>query len=200
MTRHAKWCLILLGALMITGWTGCRSVTPRVNYYVMTAVAQPETHGHGGDIMHAPSVGLRTVEIPGYANRLQMVRQNGSNRLVIDDVHRWADYPDRMVQRVIGENMRVLMAERDVYNAPWPTGLKPERVVDISILEMIATDDQTMRLTAVWTIDSGRDPKAVRSQRTTRAIDLKGSDFADLAEAHDRVLALLSQAVADSLR
>jgi uncharacterized lipoprotein YmbA len=165
----------------------------------MNAVAQPTERGAMAKHRPIASVGLRTVEIPGYANRLQMVRRSGSNRLKISDVHRWADHPDRMVQRVIGENLQVLMGDASVYSAPWPAGLKPERVVDISILEMIATDDRKMTLTAVWTIGDGREPEAVDSRRSTQTLDVTGSDFAQLAAAHDRALALLSQAVADSL-
>ena len=198
MNRH-RWCLLIIGALVACGCSGCRSVTPPVNYYVITAVATAppviamETDGR------LMSVGLRTVELPGYAKRLHLVKRSGSNRLAIADYHRWADHPDRMVQRVIGENLQILMPAASVYSAPWPAGLKPDRVVDISLLELIGTNDTSMLLNAVWTVSDGRNPSLVRSHRTTLSHPMTGSAFADLASAHDQVLALLSQEVAASL-
>jgi uncharacterized lipoprotein YmbA len=198
MNRH-RWGGVIIVILMLVVWGGCRSVTPSVNYYVMTAVAQPAATDARSLEGGGASVGLRTVEVPGYANRLQLVRRSGANRLTIADTHRWADYPDRMVQRVIGENLQMLMATTRVYSAPWPAGLKPDRVVDISILDMIATDEPVMILTAAWTIGDGRDPSAVHSHRTTETVTPAGSGFSDLAAAHDRALARLCRAVVDSL-
>ena len=196
MNRLSLWTLAFSFALIIV-FSGCRSITPSVSYYFLNPVkAGPASPADAGG-KRTMTVGISPIELPGYLNRPQMVRRTGPNQLEVSSRHRWADYPDRLVQRAIGDNLQILMADARVYNSPWPAGLKPDVTVDVTFLELIGTTDKKMLLNAVWTITGSGDPSP--SHRTSLSEAITGADFDDLAAAHSRVIEVLCREVADTL-
>lgn len=196
MNRLSMWTVAFSCALII-GFSGCRSFTPSVTYYLLNPVIAGQgspTESEGDRTM---TVGIRPIGLPGYVNRVQMVRRIGQNQLEVSSFHRWADYPDRMIQRVLGENLQILMADARVYSAPWPAGLEPDVTVDFTFLELIGSTEKSMLLSALWTITGKGDPWP--SHRTTLSETMTGTGFDDLATAHSRALEALCREVADAL-
>ena len=196
MNRLSLWTLAFSCSLIIV-FPGCRSLTPSVSYYILNPLADTSMPPVGADGNRFKTVGVNPIELPGYLNRVQMVKRTGPNRLEVSSHHRWADFPDRMIQRVIGDNLQMLMADARVYSAPWPAGLKPDLTVDVTILELIGTTDKKMLLSAVWTITGNGDPSPFHL--TTLSETTTGAGFDDLAAAHSRVLDALCRQIADTL-
>ncbi|MBR9984362.1 MAG: membrane integrity-associated transporter subunit PqiC [Desulfosarcina sp.] len=198
MNRLSLWTLAFICSLMtIFIISGCRSITPSVSYYILNPVIAGPMPPADADDQRPIIVGISPVELPGYLNRVQMVKRTGPNQLEVSSRHRWADYPDRMLQQVLGENLSKLTIDTRVYTAPWPAGLKPDVTVDVTFLELIGTSDKKMLLSAVWTITGSGDPSP--AHRTALSETITGSGFDDLAAAHSRVLEALCREVADSL-
>jgi uncharacterized lipoprotein YmbA len=197
MNRLSLWIAAFSCALIVV-CSGCRSITPSMTYYLLNPVTVGPTSPADADGKRAMTVGIRPIELPGYINRVQMVKRTGQNQLEIASYHRWADYPDRMIQRVLGENLQLLMADARVYSAPWPAGLKPDVTVDFTFLELIGTTDKKMMLSALWTVTGKGDPSPFH--RTTLSETMAGTGFDDLAAAHSRALEILSRDVAETLR
>lgn len=196
MNRLSLWTLAFSFALILV-FSGCRSITPSVSYYILNSPADPSPLPVDADDNLTKTVGINPIELPGYLNRAQMVKRIGPNQLEVASRHRWADYPDRMIQRVLGDNLQILMADTRVYSAPWPAGLKPDVTVDVTFLELIGTTDKKMLLNAVWTITGNGDPSPIHW--TTLSETIAGAGFDDLAAAYSRVLEALCREVADTL-
>lgn len=196
MNRLSLWSLAFSCALIIL-FAGCRSITPSVSYYILNSVTEGPMSPAEADGNLTKAIGIKPIRLPGYLNRAQMVKRTGPNQLEISSRHRWADYPDRMIQRVFGDNLQMLMADARVYSAPWPAGLKPDITVDVTFLDLIGKTDQKMLLNAVWTITVDGAP--LPSHRTTLSETITGTGFDDLAAAHSRVLESLCREVADTL-
>jgi uncharacterized lipoprotein YmbA len=198
MNRLSLWtvacCCVMIGVL-----SGCRSLTPPVTYYTLSSipVAAIESDGDGKVTV---TIGIQPPELPGTINRTQMVKRAGAHQLVISSLHRWADFPDGLVQQVLGENLQVLIPEARVVNSPWPTGLKPDITVAFQFFELIGTTDNKMLLNAQWTIADSGQPPVVQVHRKEYVEPMPGSDFEGLAAAHSRVLEVLCRQVAQSLR
>ncbi len=196
MNRLSLWSLAFSCSLIIV-FSGCRSLTPSVSYYILNPLTDTSMSPVDADGSRSKTIGVNPIELPGYLNRVQMVKRTGPNQLEVSSQHRWADFPDRMIQRVLGDNLQSLMADARVYSAPWPAGLKPDITVDVTFLELIGTTDKKMLLSAVWTITGSGDPSP--SHRTTRSETITGAGFDDLAAAHSRVLDALCRQIADTL-
>jgi uncharacterized lipoprotein YmbA len=155
-----------------------------------------EAVADGGPAM---SIGILAVQLPGYLNRTQMMTRSGLHRMEIASLHRWVDYPDRMVQQVLGDNLQVLMPRAHVVNVPWPAGLKPDLTVSVHFLELIGTTDGQVLLGAIWRIAGPGRQAMAPSHRTRLAVPMSGRGFDALAAAHSRVLSDLCREIADTL-
>jgi uncharacterized protein len=197
MNRLPLWALTV-SCMLILVFSGCRSITPPVSYYILNPTTAGLTLPADADGNPTQTVGINPIELPGYLNRVQMVIRTGPNQLDVSSSHRWADYPDRMVQQVLGENLNILMAGTQVYTSPWPAGFKPDVTVDVTFLDLIGTTDKKMLLSAVWTINGGDSPSS--SHRTTFSETVSSMDFDDLAAAHSQALETLSRDISETLR
>jgi hypothetical protein len=201
MIRLVQWTLIF-PLVLAAGLHGCRSATPPVQYYVLSPVermeGQPTIAGRV-DL----TIGIMPVELPGIVNRQQMVLGTGSNRIQVAELHRWADYPDRLVQQMLGDNLQLLLPRARVVNAPWPVGVKPDVTVAVQILELIGVENEHVRVSAQWTVTDNNDPSGQYSGRTDLIEKIDGSGYDALAAAHSRGIGDLCREVAavlDNLR
>jgi uncharacterized protein len=197
MTRLLLWPVIF-GLTLITAFPGCRSVTTPVSYYSLSSIS-----GMPGEAVaesnRAVSIGIGPLQLPGYLNRTQMMTRVGLHQLEISSLHRWVDYPDRLIQQILGDNLQVLLPHARVVNPPWPAGLKPDIIVSVQFLELIGTADRQVLLRAIWRVTDAAQLPAEQSHRITLAEPMSDTGFDELAAAHSRVLATLCRAVADNL-
>ncbi|MGA6927396.1 MAG: PqiC family protein [Desulfosarcina sp.] len=195
MTRLPLWGVILSGALIAAFW-GCRSMAPAVTWYTLrplSGIGADADAGAGSSL----TIGIRPVTLPGYLRRTQMVTRDGPYRLAVSSLHRWANYPDRLVQQLIGENLQALMPRIRIVNPPWPVGLQPDLSLAFDFLELIGTDEKKMLLSVEWRV--GETQSADGVQRTTLVEPIAGSGYDELAAAHSRVLEALCREVAQTL-
>lgn len=187
---------ILIPVMLLSVVFGCRSVTPSVNHYVLNSMAVGERPSGTVDEPRSRIVAVGPIQLPGYVNRLQMVMRNGSNELEISEFHRWADYPDRLVQQVLEDNLQVLLPRARVVGYPLPAGLKPDFTVTVRFGELIGTADKKTRLRATWTVRSEGQPATERSGQTRISEPISATGFKTLAAAHSRALEKLCREIA----
>lgn len=190
---------ILMLSLLMSGIFGCRSVTPMVSHYVLNSLAVGERLSGSLDEPHSRIVAIGPIQLPNVVNRIQMVMLNGSNELEISEFHRWADYPDRLVQQVLEDNLQALLPRFRVVSHPLPAALEPDVTVSVRFGELIGTADAKMRLRAFWTVRNEGEPATERSRRTNISDPISGTGFKALAAAHSRVLEMLCREMATAL-
>jgi uncharacterized lipoprotein YmbA len=197
MIRMSKWA-IAFGVVIMMAFSGCRSAAPPVTYYTLDPIAEfaPETMV-GND--RGTIIGIRPVDLPGTINRLQMVTRSGAHKIAVSSQHRWADYPNQLVQQTIGENLQALMPATRVVSAPWPIGLKPDITVTVKFYELIGTADSQVLLSVLWIITTA-DPTLTYSHRLRLMEPITGKGYDELVAAHSRVLAALCREMANSLK
>jgi uncharacterized lipoprotein YmbA len=173
-------------------------MTPSVTYYTLRSipVLASQTAATEPSVV---TIGIQPIELPGYLNRTHMTTRSSVHKLTISSVHRWADYPDRLVQQVIGENLIVLMPQARVVNPPWPVGLNPDISLTVQFTELIRTPENDVLLGAGWIISGKTGPAGMQSHRVVLTEPADGSGYDDLAAAHSRVLERLCRSVATTL-
>ena len=197
MIPRSSWLLVYSLALTLA-LPGCRSITPGVTHYTLSPIRAQTVEGvAASDPMVA--IGLLAVELPRYVNRLQMVIRTGPHQLEIASWHRWADYPDRLVQAILVENLQMLLPHTRIAPMPWPIGPNPDLSLSFQFVEWVATADGEVRLSAVWTLFGADRHSIVRSDRVTLIEPLAGTGFEELAAAHSRALETLCRQVAQGL-
>jgi len=197
MTRFMLWT-IAAGWMLLALISGCRSITPAVTYYTINPIVGGASI-MDSDLVNATRVGIGPIELPGIVSRVQMVRQVDANRMEISAFNRWADYPDRLVQGVLEQNLILLLPGAQVMSSPWPVGFKPDVILSIQFIQFIGTTDKRVRLDVDWTVSFNDQRSSTETYRRTFIEPMSGAGFDDLAAAHSRVLATFCREVAPTL-
>ena len=103
--KGIRQMLVPIAALILV-MTGC--ATPPSNFYVLTPVtsaAEQRTGLSGGRL----TVGVGPVTFPQFLDRPNIVSRDGTNRLSLDEFHRWGGSLQDDFLRVWGENLATLL-------------------------------------------------------------------------------------------
>jgi len=98
-------------------------------------------------------MGVGPVQVPGYADRPQIVSAAQNGQLIVDDLNHWAEPLQDNLERVMVSNLGSMLGSEKVY--PFPTSFHPDRnslQVAIEIREMIKQKDGKVRLLVSWNV------------------------------------------------
>jgi hypothetical protein len=125
------------------------------------------------------TVGLGTIELPGYLDRQQIVTRTSNNRLSYSENDRWAAPLSESFSRVLAQNIYHLINPTRVIQFPWQSNDAPDYQVEIEVLQFEASSNQEALLTAHWSvIDRNKKLLVIqRSQLNRRAGSLSTEDF-----------------------
>ena len=103
-------------ALALTlGLTGC-ATSPPSSFYTLTAI--PGSAAEAAPKGSALSLGVGPVTFPAFLDRPQIVSRDGTNRLALDEFHRWAGSIQDDFLRVWSENLATLLGTSRVLIFP----------------------------------------------------------------------------------
>lgn len=197
---------LILAALPLLA-AGCASsllpppVATRTEYFVLTGPVEPE--GAAPPEAHV-RIGLRDVRVPEYLDGRDIVVRSGGNELLLNDYERWAEALRAGIERVLGEQLLLEPAVRDVVNAPFPMDAAPDYIVSVRVLRCegdTGPHGGTARFSAAYQIFTpGLNPASV-TRRTFEAPDApwNGRDFAQLARLLSDDVAALGRDIAAAL-
>ena len=183
-------CLALLPA-------GCmlkHSASARL--YVLQAVAREPAAATG----EAPRgvLGVQRVSVPAWMDRPEITARTGRGEIVPDSLARWGEPIARGIQRVVAENLAVLLPDRHVVAAPFAASRTVDHRLDLAITEGGRQADDRVLLEARWAI-VGPDGAVLvqrRSSHRTGAV----STAEGVVSATSEALGLLSGEIAAAVR
>ena len=187
MRRTAAFAIACALATFVAG---CAS--PPANFYTLSATAT------SGSPPSKLTVAVGPVSVPATIDRPQIVVSTGANQLSIDDFNRWASPVQDNLQRVVAENLVVIL------NTPRVT-LYPTLATDfdfrvqIEVRNFESAPGKYASLDAVWTVRRMNDGRS-ETGRTSVRETITESGYDALAAAHSRAVARMSQDIADAVR
>jgi len=178
--------------LLLAAAAGCSSAPSR--FYTLDPLAADG----GGPALHR-AVLVGPVAIPASVDRPELVVQVAPNRVEIDEFNRWAGPLNDAVARVVASNLATLLASPDVASGPLASFVPDYRVtIDVQRFESRAGD--AVYLDAIWIVKPTAATGRARTGRTTTSEPVAGEDYAAIAGAHSRTLALMSADIARAIR
>jgi uncharacterized lipoprotein YmbA len=180
----------LLACLMSSCLAACGRST-MTSYYVLKS-APPAEQSAGGEL----SVWIGPVRLPGFLDRVSIVTEEGPHRLALSESHLWAEPLGESVARVLGKNLTARLGSEEVRVYPAAAEAEDHRL-EVEILELLGGLGGDAVIEARWTVSSpdGRSRTTERASFTLPA----GADHGSLAAAFSRLLAAVSDRVAESL-
>jgi uncharacterized lipoprotein YmbA len=154
------------------------------------------------------AVKVGPVSISDVLDQLQIVSRSGENSLIVDEFNRWGGDFQSDIQRVIGENISILLPTDQVILSQ-EIGLLP---IDYQVLVNIREFDGTLggmvNLNADWTVagkgkgkgkDKGKD-KSIVTRKSVLEEQADGAGYDAYVAAQSRLLKKLSQDITAEIR
>jgi uncharacterized lipoprotein YmbA len=149
--RSAPLLSMLLSGLMLLG---C-ATTPPSSFYVLTPI--PEATQRFGEIQGGGlAIGIGPVVFPQFLDRPQLVTRDGSNRLKVDEFHRWGGTVQDDFLRVWGENVAHLLGTSRVLVFPSESRMPLDFRITAEVIAFEGRADDSAVLKVRWAVMDDR--------------------------------------------
>jgi hypothetical protein len=184
-------------ALLVAAWpaAGCLKRSPVARTYVLDPLPAAAAEAHSPVAV----VGVERVSVPDWLDRPQLTGRSASGEVVADELSRWGEPLPRGVQRVVAENLVVLLPDRRVVTAPFSPRDRVDHFVAITVLEAARQGDGSVLLESRWTV-LARDGSVLARRRSSHRASPTAPGAAGAVAGHNEALASLSRELADVLR
>ncbi len=189
------WKVIRIAIISIFFFSGCKATTPPVAFYTLSALQNAEGSSHS-DL----AVVVGPVSIPQILNRPHIVTQTGANKVAISEYHRWAGNLQENIERVVAENLGVLLATDRVTIYSKQDVFDPTYRIVLNVNRFTGNLDQEVQLTVDWTVKEAKGNKVLIFNKSALRERIVSADFQGLVAAQSRALSVLSQEIAESVK
>ncbi|EIC21583.1 PqiC family protein [Thiorhodovibrio frisius] len=183
-------CILVIGTAAAV-LAGCASPTAR--FYTLSATTSTVAPASSLSLSVGP------VSVPAAVDRPQMVVTLGPNQVSLQEFDRWASPLKDEISRTVAENLVALLRTPHVTQFPGSSSAEADYRVSIEVQRFDSTPGEAATLDAVWTLRRIKDGQSKTGRTSTREpVNQPGYD--ELAAAHSRALARLSQDIADAVQ
>lgn len=188
----------ILSALLISSLllVGC-GTSPKTQIYILSSIERDTT-----PIMDAQNVVIKVgpVSIPDTLDKAPIISRIDSNSLLADDYNRWSgDYRDD-IQRIIGENLSILLPKSHIALGQETMLLPEDFQVIINIREFYGQLGGSVTLNVDWTVARKGKNKSITVKKSVLQENTIGVDYKDYVAAQSRLLAKLSQEISNTIK
>jgi len=188
-----RWSFLVLVPFM----GGClpSAQTDPAKFYLLRPISEAQRQLSARDL----SVGVGPVDLPQYLDRPQIVTQNASNELNINEFNRWAEPLQDNFTRVLANDIGLLLGTDQVFVFPWGGSVSIDYQVKVEVTAFIGQLGGESSLVARWSVigDDGR--KVLLSRRSQLRARASGT-YEGLVTAMNETLTKLSREIAGAIR
>ena len=195
----SKPCLrllpVLVAGFLLVG-LACLRTSPPVVFHSLQAVSPKKGEPGLGRVL---AVEVLPVRLPGVLQRPQIVTSLGPHRLTLSSGHQWGNALEKDMQRVLVENLSVLLGSDRVVSAPYGPRVNAAYRVEVDVLRCDGRPGGTFSFQATWMIIGVKGDAALVLRKTKLEEPVPGLDPEALVTAHNQALAALSREIAEGL-
>jgi uncharacterized lipoprotein YmbA len=161
-------------------------------FYRLTSVDLSEK-SYSAELGSDFSIGVGPITIPGYANRPQIVSAGAGGRLIVEDLHHWAEPIQDNIERLLVADIASMLSPRQVFH--YPTNFTPSAEslqVEVVIGEMLRLADGKVQLSASWNIKKLVDNRLIRRDAVKYISNSGAVNFEQYSEILSGLLGQLS--------
>ena len=192
MTRAVHPLTLAVLAVLLAG---CLGQTPASVYYTLSSMASVEDRpalSPAEDL----AVGIGPVKFPDELDRAAIVTRSGSNRLEVNEFHRWGGSLEKNVTRVIEENLTFLLQTHQVMARPWERYFQPDVRIALDFRRFDGRLGEHATLNATWVLIDPEGDAPLHVGRTIIQEATDGDGYDALVAAQSRALARLCEEMA----
>lgn len=187
---------LLVVALFL--FSGCASSKPS-RFYALSSMETTQDVRKKVVAEQQVVIGLDLVAIPGYLDRPQIVTIDNRNELHISEFDRWAGPLRENVERVLLENLSILLSGEPVSVISERRGIPLHYRLVVNVTRLDAVREGNVELRAQWTL-VGDDRQQILVRESSVREHIEGKDCSARVSAMSRSLGKLSQDIAEEIK
>jgi len=200
-----KWirinsCRVMSGVCLVLILGGCISVqnSPTPRFYMLSALNESQISKRM-DIASDVLIGVGPVKIPEYQDRPQIVTQSKDETLKFAQFDRWGESLDLGVERLIAEDLTVMLPGAKFTLYPWNLTIAVKYQVVVEIVQLDSELDKDLFLVAQWLVIDAQNTKTMIIKRSEFRQPIKPQNYSGLAKTLSTACATLSSEIAEAL-
>jgi uncharacterized lipoprotein YmbA len=197
MSDHRDISLVCL----VTAWAltlgGCATAPP-VEFYTLSAAIPappPAALRASGEV----AIRVGPVVLPEFLERPHIVVRTTSNRIDVDEFHRWGGSLQEDFSRILAQNLSALMATNRVHVYASREQLEPTYRLAIDVQQFDGRLGEGVTLNAVWTFVDDHTTDVLLVRRFAFLAPAATPDYEGLVAAHSAALAALCRDIATEI-
>ncbi len=191
--------LVVVALALAVTTVGCAGRSAPATFYTLSALP-PTERTPGVSSQHLDlALGVGPASFPEFLDRPQIVTRLSSNRLQVDEFHRWGGPLKEDFLRVLGENLATLLGTSGVvvYPADPPFDLTHSLLLSVQAYE--GKLGESVSLVVGWALVESKRRRALLVRRSRITEPVASSDYEALVAAQSRALAALSREIAEAI-
>jgi len=189
---------LTIGCIALTQ-ASCGS-SPNAKFYTLNAIDRNTSDASDNSSAQSVSVKVGPVSFPDTLDQSQIVSRTGKNELILDEYHRWVgDFKDDF-QRILGENISILLPTDHVALNHDIILFPVDFQVIVNVREFDGVLGGTVILNSDWTVARQGTDKKVFAKKSVLRETAKGVHYQDYVAAQSRLLERLGQEIVDEIR
>ncbi|MGJ0492532.1 PqiC family protein [Methylobacter sp.] len=189
--------LPLLSVLLLSLAACVGGATSPSQFYMLEPITGIE-HKRPVGAAKKPVIILKSVHIPYYVDRPQIVTATDKNAYHLSELNRWAEALDHNISRVLAQNLTLLVPAEVLFSKNSNTAERTSFRLSINILEFHADPQGQAGLTAQWQIT--RDDGMALNRQVSYREPASITDYSVMVKALNECLNRLSRDLADELQ
>ncbi|MFA5114813.1 MAG: PqiC family protein [Candidatus Omnitrophota bacterium] len=179
---------------------GCISIpkSPNPRFYTLSATAKGDVTGKA-DIPPDVIIGIGPVKIPEYLNRPQIVTQDKKKMLNFAEFDRWGEQLDFGINRLIYENLAVLLPGATTEMFPWNLLIPVKYQVVVNVIRLDSELDKDLSFVAQCSVLDLESKQMVFTKRVQIRQPIVPQSYPGLVQALNVVVTSLSKDIAEEL-
>jgi len=196
MVNYLKYLLALITLVLLTGCAG--GVTKPSSFYSLSATEAIQSE----NIVRSGGIGLRLgpFTFPEYLSRPNIITRTTDNKIVVDEIQRWAGSLEDDFHRIVGANMGALLESGNISVYP----ANSRMTTRYNVIGEINTFDgylgKKIILNIRWFVLGPEGRKTYSSKQSVIVEPVMGEDYAALVLAQSKAVGKLSREIADELK
>ncbi len=145
------------------------------------------------------SISVADINLPAYANALEIAALTGPGALKLDKTALWADLPQRAMTRNLAAALEARLRAR-VGTEPWPGFDSPGLRVEVIVDRMIGATGGGLDFAGQYDIVAPESGRVVAFERFSISVPAQGEGYPGLLAAHTRAIEQLADRIAASIK
>jgi uncharacterized lipoprotein YmbA len=187
-------------AAAFIGWLalyGCMArPTVPTNFFMLAPLAA-KTSGEAGE--GRILVAVKTVQIPGYLDRPQIVTRQNEMEYQLAEFNRWAEALGDTLTRVIAENLSQLLSAASVEVLPAANSIAFDYSIEVEVLRLDGRLGEQVTLSARWAI-FGPDEDLILLRKSEHREAAGDDSYRGLVTAQSRTVEKLSRDITAAMQ